>query len=78
MQNLTPDHRTASWRSIVRRSSRDLGELLHDFGWLAGWVTVRLGSAAIHGRALLALQRRLGLSGRRHVPGKHLSQTVEW
>lgn len=61
MQYLTPEQPTATWRSTFRQASRDAGELVHDFGWLAGWVTVRLGAAAIQGRALLALRRRLGL-----------------
>ena len=78
MQNLTPDHSTASWRSTLRRSSRDLGELVHDLGWLAGWVTVRLGSAAIDGRALLAVRRRLVMPAQRHIHRKHMSQTAEW
>ena len=61
MQYLTPDQPTTTWGATFRRVSRDVGELAHDFGWLAGWVTVKVGAAAIQGRALIALKRRLGL-----------------
>jgi hypothetical protein len=61
MQNLMPDQSTVTWRATLRRASRDAGDLVHDVGWLAGWVTVRLGAAVIEGQALLALRRRLGL-----------------
>ncbi len=61
MQNLMPDQPTVTWRASVRRVSNDVGELVHDFGWLAGWATKRLGAAALQGQALLALRRRLGL-----------------
>ncbi len=60
MQSLTPDQPTVTWRATLRRVSRDVGELVHDFGWLAGWVTVRLGATVLQGHALLALRRRLG------------------
>ncbi len=61
MQSLTPDQPTVTWRATLRRVSRDVGELVHDFGWLAGWATKQLGAAVIQGQALLALRRRLGL-----------------
>lgn len=61
MQNLMPDQPRVTWRTTLGRASRDVGDLVHDFGWLAGWATRRLGKAAIRGQTLLALRRRLGL-----------------
>ncbi len=61
MQDLMPDQPTVTWRAALLRVSLDVGELVHDFGWLAGWATKRLGASALQGEALLALRRRLGL-----------------
>ncbi len=70
MQDLTPDQPTASWQSTLRRVSRDVGELAHDFGWLAGWATKQLGAAVLQGEALLALRRRLGLPFQRTLSAR--------
>ncbi len=60
MQNLMPDQSAATWGASLRQVSEDVGELVHDFGWLVGWATKQLGATVLQGQALLALRRRLG------------------